>query len=139
MDTGIDYPRIIDETFYTKTFSQNKILGRALLNGRLYADGKVIASVITKEDMQEFGVMPRHLDGIVNQLRVTKGVEAAVFLYETDDNQLKASTRSNGLVDLAEIAVNFGGGGHVCAAGFSMQGDADTAIEAIVAEIKRQL
>ena len=30
METGIDYPKIVDETFYTKTFCQNKILGQAL-------------------------------------------------------------------------------------------------------------
>ena len=52
---------------------------------------------------------------------------------------MKVSTRSNGLVNVAEIAVKFGGGGHVRAAGFSMQGDPDTIIETIVAEIKKQL
>ena len=70
---------------------------------------------------------------------MTKGVEAAVFLYETGDGLMKVSTRSNGLVNVAEIAVKFGGGGHVRAAGFSMQGDPDTIIETIVAEIKKQL
>ena len=139
METGIDYSKIIDDTFYTKTFGQNQILGKALLKSRLYADGKVIASVITQKDMDEFGVLPKHLDGIVNQLRVTKGVEAAVFLYETEDGQLKASTRSNGRVDLAKIAVKFGGGGHMRAAGFSMQGDPDKAVETIAAEIEKQL
>lgn len=139
METGIDFPRIADETFYKKTYGQNQILGRALLKSRLYADGRIIASVITQKDMEEFGVMPRHLDGIVNQLRVTKGVEAAVFLYETGDGQLKASTRSNGLVNLAEIAIKFGGGGHVRAAGFSMKGEPDAVIETIAAEIKKQL
>ncbi len=139
MGMGIDFPKIADETFYKKTYGQNQILGRALLKSRLYADGKVIASVVTKQEMDEFSVMPRHLDGIVSQLRVTKGVEAAVFLYETGDGLMKVSTRSNGLVNVAEIAVKFGGGGHVRAAGFSMQGDPDTIIETIVAEIKKQL
>lgn len=139
MGMGIDFPKIADETFFKKTYGQNKILGRALLNSRLYADGKVIASVITQKDMDEFGVMPRHLDGIVSQLRVTKGVEAAVFLYETGDGMLKASTRSNGLVDVARIAVKFGGGGHVRAAGFSMAGDPDQIIGTVVAEIEKQL
>ncbi len=139
METGIDFPRIADETFYKKTYGQNRILGRALLKSRLYEGGRIIASVITQKDMEEFDVMPRHLDGIVNQLRVTKGVEAAVFLYETGDGQFKASTRSNGLVNLAEIAVKFGGGGHVRAAGFSVKGDPLAAIESIAAEIKKQL
>ena len=35
--------------------------------------------------MEKFDVLPKHMDGIVSQLRVTKGVELAVFLYENED------------------------------------------------------
>jgi len=139
MEMGIDYTKIVDETFYTKTFEQNKILGQALLNAGLYLDGKVIVSVITLEEMRQFHALPKHLDGIVNQLRVTKGVEVAVFLYENEDGTYKASTRCNGDVDLVQIAVTFGGGGHKKAAGFSIQGDRSRMIERIVEEIKKQL
>ena len=68
--------------------------------------------------MQEYDVLPKHLDGIVSQLRVTKDVEVAIFLYELEDGEFKVSTRSKELVDLSEIAVKFDGGGHVRAAGF---------------------
>ena len=74
MEKGIDYPKIVDETFYTKTFAQNRILGQALLNSRLYLNGACIVSVITQEEMERFEVLPKHLDGIVNQLRITKDV-----------------------------------------------------------------
>lgn len=139
MEMGIDYSKIIDETFYTKTFEQNQILGKALLKSERYLDGKVIASVITAEDMNQYHVLPKHLDGIVNQLRVTKGVEIAVFLYETGDGAFKVSSRSNGLVDAAEIATGFGGGGHARAAGFSMEGNPKEIMEIILAEIKKRL
>ena len=139
METGIDYSKIIDETFYTKTFEQNQILGKALTESRLYLDQKVIASVVTMEDMRQYRVLPKHLDGIVNQLRVTKGVEAAVFLYETQDGAFKVSARSNGRVNVAEIAVKFGGGGHARAAGCSMEGTPEEIISTITEEIKRQL
>ena len=140
METGIDFTKIVDETFYTKTFVQNKILGKALLEAKLYREGKIIASVITAEDMKNFQVLPKHLDGIVNQLRITKGVEVALFLYENDDGTFKASTRCNGDVDLAKIAVAFGGGGHKKAAGFSIKKDEpEKMIEKIVTEIEKQL
>lgn len=139
METGIDFSKIVDETFYTKTFEQNQILGKALLESRRYADNRVIASVVTLSDMETFSVLPKHLDGIVNQLRVTKGVEVALFLYENEDGTYKVSTRSNGLVDVAKIAVGFGGGGHQRAAGFSMTGTAEDIIHRIVAEIEKQL
>ena len=139
MEQGINYTKIIDDTFYTKTFEQNQILGKALLSCRRYADDKIIASVVTAEDMETYHVLPRHLDGIVNQLRITRGVEAAVFLYENEDGTYKVSTRSNGLVDVAALAVKFGGGGHKQAAGFSMKGDPWESISVIVAEIEKQL
>ena len=81
MEKGINFTKIVDDTFYTKTFAQNKILGQALLNSQLYLDGMVIAAAVTKEEMERCQVLPKHLDGIVSQLRVTKGVEAAIFLY----------------------------------------------------------
>jgi len=139
MEQGIDYTKIIDDTFYTKTFEQNQILGKALLSGRRFADGRIIASVVTAEDMETYHVLPKHLDGIVNQLRITRGVEAAVFLYESEDGTYKVSTRSNGQIDVAALAMKFGGGGHRQAAGFSMKGKPWEIISVIVSEIEKQL
>lgn len=139
METGIDYPKIVDETFYTKTFGQNKILGQALLNAELYLDGAVIASVITKAEMDKFSVLPKHLDGIVNQLRVTKDVKIALFLYENEDKTFKGSLRVNGDYNVAEIAAEFGGGGHVKAAGFTIDGPIDTAMDRILSVIKEKI
>jgi phosphoesterase RecJ-like protein len=139
MEMGIDYPKIVDETFYTKTFAQNRILGQALLNAQLYLDGKVIVSVVTRKEMEEYGVLPKHLDGIVNQLRVTKDVVVAAFLYENEDATFKGSLRVNGDFNVAEIAVGFGGGGHVKAAGFSADGPAEKVIERLLAAIEEKL
>lgn len=139
METGIDYPKIVDETFYTKTFGQNKILGQALLNAELYLDGAVIASMITQAEMDEFSVLPKHLDGIVNQLRVTKDVKIALFLYENEDKTFKGSLRVNGDYNVAEIAAEFGGGGHVKAAGFTIDGPIDTAMDRILSVIREKI
>lgn len=125
MECGINYPKIVDDTFYTKTYNQNRIMGLALLKSRLHLNGKCISSVITEEEMTQYDVLPKHLDGIVNQLRVTKDVEVAVFLYETGDGTFKVSTRSREVVDVSKVAVKYGGGGHIRAAGFSMTGDAE--------------
>jgi phosphoesterase RecJ-like protein len=139
MEMGIDYPKIVDETFYTKTFAQNRILGQALLNAELYLDGKVIVSVITRKEMEAYGVLPKHLDGIVNQLRVTKDVVVAAFLYENEDATFKGSLRVNGDFNVAEIAVGFGGGGHVKAAGFSADGPVEEVIKRLLAAIEEKL
>ena len=139
MGKGINYTKIIDETFYTKTFEQNKILGQALLNSRRYLENQVIAAAVTREEMERYHVLPKHLDGIVSQLRVTKGAEAAIFLYENEDGSWKISMRSNERVDVAEIAVKFQGGGHVRAAGATMEGSSESVIEKLCEEMKKQL
>lgn len=139
MDKGINFPKIVDETFFTKTYNQNRIMGLALVKSVLHENGKCISSVITREEMEAYDVLPKHLDGIVSQLRVTKDVEVAIFLYELEPGEFKVSTRSKECVDLSAIAVRFGGGGHVRAAGFSMSGDPDEIVEAILAEVRKQL
>ena len=139
METGIDYPKIVDDTFYTKTFGQNKILGLALLNAELYLDGADSATVVFQEDMKRFSVLPKHLDGIVNQLRVTKDTKIALFLYENEDGTFKGSLRVNGETNVADIAAQFGGGGHVKAAGFSIEGPIDTAMERILNVIRENI
>lgn len=132
MDKGIDFSRIVDDTFYTKTYEQNLILGKALLKSERFCGGKVIFSVITRQEMEECGALPRHLDGIVNQLRITRGVEMAVFLYQTDENGYKASIRTNGVVNAAKLSRAFGGGGHERAAGFSAEGRPEEIIRRIL-------
>lgn len=139
MDRGIDYPKIVDDTFYTKTFNQNKILGQALLKSQLHYDGQVISCVISAEEMAEFDVMPKHLDGIVNQLRVTKDVRVALFMYETNEGAYKGSLRVNGEFDATKVAMAFGGGGHVKAAGFSIEGPEEEALSRVLLEIKKYL
>ena len=122
MAKGIDFSRIIDESFYPSTYVQNQILGRALLESVVFLDGKCIFSVVRRKDMVFYGVESSDLDGIVDQLRVTEGVEVAIFLHETENHVYKVSMRSKALVDVSKVAAYFGGGGHVRAAGCTMSG-----------------
>ena len=67
--------------------------------------------------MDAYGVAASDLDQIVSQLRITKGVEVACFLYQVGKDDFKVSFRSNGRIDVAALAMEYGGGGHVRAAG----------------------
>ncbi len=136
---GFDFPKIIEETFYEKTFVQNQILGRALLESILFMDGRCIVAVISKKMMNFYGVTGKDLDGIINQMRNTKGVECAIFLYELDNLEYKVSMRSGGMINVSSIAQFFGGGGHVRAAGCTVKGTAHDVINNISAQIELQL
>lgn len=139
LEFDFDFPKLIDETFHQKTYVQNQILGRALLESILFMDGKCIVSTIDQKTMEFFECGPKDMDGIVNQLRVTTGVEVAIFMYETGTMEYKVSLRSNGLVDVSLVASFFGGGGHIRAAGCSMNGTFHDVINNISREIEKQL
>ena len=139
MRRNIRSNEIIDKTFYEKTYAQNQILGRALLESIVFMDGKCIVSWVTQKMMDFYRVTPKDLDGIVSQLRVTKGVEVAMFLYETAPLEYKVSLRATNDVDVSIIAQRFGGGGHVKAAGVTMRGTVHDIINNISEQIELQL
>ena len=139
MRRNIRANEMIDKTFYEKTYAQNKILGKALEESYLLSEGKIIVSCITKEMMNDYGVIPKDLEGIVSQLRVTKGVEVAIFLYQTGEEEYKVSLRASGDVDVSKVAEAFDGGGHKKAAGVSIKGNAKEIIAQITEHIQAQL
>ena len=139
MEKGFDFNELLDQTFFQKTYLQNQILGRARLESMLRMDGKCIISALRKKDLDFYGVTSEDLDGIVSQLRNTTGVEVAIFLYETAIQEFKVSLRSNGRVDVSRVASYFGGGGHVRAAGCTMQGSVYDVLNNLTLHIEKQL
>lgn len=139
VEYDFDGPKIIQDTFYVKSYVQNQILGRALLESILFMDGKCIVSMVDRKMMDFYEVLPKHLEGIVNQLKNTRGVEVAIFMYEMGTQRYKVSMRSNGLVNVATVAAVFGGGGHERAAGVEMNGTYYDVINALSKEIAIQL
>ncbi len=136
---GIDGSYIADVTFTEKTYVQNQVLGRALMESILVLDGNCIVSGFRLKDMDFYGVHPVDLDGIVSQLRQTKGVETAIFLHEIGNQQYKVSMRSKSKVDVSRIAAYFGGGGHIRAAGCTMQGTFHDVVNNLTSQIEKQL
>mgnify|MGYP001153816700 FL=1 len=138
MEKQIPYTEILEETFYKKTYLQNQVMGKALLESMRLLNGKCIVSVMRQKDMDFFGVTTTDLDGIVSQMKQTKGVEVAIFLYETD-MEYKVSLRSENIVDVSKVASYFGGGGHVRAAGVTMKGTFHDIVNNLTLHIERQL
>lgn len=136
---GIEFSKLLDESFYSRTYVQNQILGRCLMESILLLDGKVVLSSISRKMLDFYQAGHADLDGIVDQLRITKGTEVAVFIYESDSNEYKVSLRSNSYVNVSKIAVFFGGGGHVRAAGYSMVGSLYDVINNLLPHIDVQL
>ena len=139
MERGVDAPALIRKTYVEKSYAQNQVLGRALMESILFMDGRCIASYIRRREMEFYGVEPKALDGIVSHLRDTKGVEVAVFMYELKPSVYKVSLRSKEQVDVSRIAQYLGGGGHKRAAGFTMAGTPHDVLNNLSGLIEDQL
>lgn len=136
---GFDFSEIIEETFYERTYLQTQIMGRAILESVRFMNDRCIVSMVSRRMMEFYRVTPKDLDGIVNHLQSVKGVDCSIFMYETGTLEYKVSMRSNGKVDVSAVAVKFGGGGHVRAAGCTMNGTYHDNINNLSIEIEEQL
>lgn len=136
---GFDFSALIEKTFFEKTYVQTQIMGRAVLESIRFMNDRCIVSMVSRRMMDFYQVDTKDLDGIVNQLQVVSGVDCAIFMYEIGTLEYKVSMRSNGKVNVADVAVKFGGGGHVRAAGCTMNGTYHDNINNLSKEIAGQL
>ncbi len=138
IDKGADFARIINETYYTRSYKATRVTGFVLENCKLALDGKVVWGSISSEELKRFEVSPLDLSSIIDTLREVSGTEVAIFLYPVG-NSYKLSFRSNYIIDVNQIAGNFGGGGHTRAAGASVNESPESVIPKILSLIQAQL
>ena len=108
------------------------------MTSKLALDGKVVYSYLTPADMDRYSVTPVELSNVIDTLREVSGTEVAIFLYPVNGEN-KISLRSNYIVDVNAIAKNFGGGGHVRAAGGSSKDSPEETITKLLKLIQEQL
>lgn len=136
---GFDFPRLILETFYQRTYVQSQVLGRVLLESIRFMDGSCIVSCLERKTMDFYNVENTDLDGIVNHLRNIEGIHCAIFMYQTDVLEYKVSLRSDEWVDVSKVAAFFGGGGHKRAAGCIMRGTFHDCVNNLSFYIKEEM
>ena len=140
MSRGIPFTDIITDSFYKKSHAQNVMMGRAVASSELFFDGKLVFAAVPRRERFELGLSTKELDGIVNQLTNTNGVEVSAFLYELDGgNEFKISLRSWKYVDVSAVCAAFGGGGHVRAAGCLIRGTLEEVKSRLLAKIEKAL
>ena len=138
LECGVDVGELSKQIFDTKSVGYFRAYKRGIDNLEILEDGKIAILAITEADFAELGVDEKIIDGIVELPRSVEGALVGVYIRERSDGDFKASLRSNGDVDVAKVAVAFGGGGHIKASGFSVKAPIDEVKRAIVAEIKKQ-
>lgn len=135
---GINLSRVYKQALLT--VSRNKFEAQKVAMDRMefFADGKICFTYITKNDIESLGLKDGDHEGIVEIGRNIENVEVSIFLRE-EEKGYKISLRSNEYVNVAEVCMVFGGGGHIKAAGASTTMARDEAKNTLVREIEKRL
>jgi phosphoesterase RecJ-like protein len=134
---GADPIRIAQDVYFSASMAKMLLLGAALCN--LRREGRLAWLWVTHGDMVRSCATEEDCEGIVNYAVCIAGVEAAAFLRELPDRQVRLSLRSKGGIDVAAIAARLGGGGHPAASGCTLDGPLSRAVESILAEMRPAL
>lgn len=141
MRSGIDTARINQLLFDSKSMEVIAAEKAAMETLKLYHRGKIAVVCFTFAKKKELGVLDEHLETIIDVARSVEGVEVAVAIRQPNEERtFRASTRSSNRVDVSAVCAEFGGGGHVRAAGCTIKADSiEHARDLVVAEIEKQL
>lgn len=117
LDNGLDVARVRNNMENRLTMPGLRLQGELLSRFSLHEDNRVAFAWVSQDDFKRFNATKEDLDSIVNRLCRVRGVFIAAVLREEGPHESKVSMRSTGSVSVREIAASMGGGGHVNAAG----------------------
>ena len=140
LENGVNISSVYENVMQKVSLSRFNLTKIAVNRLELLENGKIAFTYVTLEDEEMVGAENGDHEGIVEQGRSIEGVEVSVFLRETE-NGYKTSLRANSdsKVNVADICMIFGGGGHIRAAGCLLPYTLEVSKEKIIEEIKRNL
>ena len=119
-ETGVDDAGVAAQVYTNGSLGRLRLTGMLLDRMQLEHDQRIAVLALNDAMLAEAGCDSDDLEGIVNLPLAARDVRAVIFLKETDDG-LRVSLRSKDAVDVRQVAVSFGGGGHLNAAGFTVE------------------
>ena len=122
---GVDPYTVAQHVYGTYSLGRIKLLNMALDSIEISANGKLSLMTLTQDMFAETDTNPEDVDGMINYAKRIEDVKVAALIMENANGashkRFHVSLRSDGTVDVAEIAASFGGGGHFNAAGFGVE------------------
>lgn len=134
-----DFYRINKLMFETKSRLRLALEADAANRVALSQDGRIAYLGVSLARQKELGADYRELDTMINVIRQLEGVEVAIVAKERESGVFKVSVRSEAVFDASRFCAVFGGGGHVAAAGCTVEGKEEEVLSALLDEAKRRL
>ncbi len=132
---GADPSHCARSIYFAHSVAKMRLLGEALRN--LNTEGNVAWTWVTQKQMEHCDAKEEDCEGLVNYVLSIGEVEVAAFFRELPDERFRVSLRSKGKLDVARVAEDFGGGGHECASGCSIDGPLAQAVHRVLDRIRR--
>lgn len=139
IEAGADYAAINRALFDTKSKARVAIEKQVLDTLSFAENGQIAWVCITQKMLRETGAMETELDGLAALPRMIEGVEVGITLREQQDGSYKVSIRTAQKADASAICAEFGGGGHLRAAGCRFTCTYQEAVERLLSAAKRTL
>ena len=131
---GADPAAVAREVFQSRSVASLELERIVLSRMRFGLGGAYVASYLTRDDFEETGAVKADAEPLINTLRSLAGIRVACMLREEPEH-IRGSFRAKDDTDVAAIAHTMGGGGHRAAAGFTLYGSLDQAIEKVDAAV----
>jgi phosphoesterase RecJ-like protein len=117
LDKNVVPGDVFDKIYDRSKFSKIKLTGAALESMQLYGkDMKIAYIVLKQETFKKLGAFESDTDNLVNYTLSVEGVVIGLMFMELKEG-FKVSFRSKGTIPMNKLAGEFGGGGHINAAG----------------------
>lgn len=136
LDCGIDNAAITRHIYETSSFGYVKVLGAALQRAQLVADVGLVWMAVTQEDLESCGVAWQETEGFIDVLRRVEAASCTLVAKEQNDGNWKVSMRSQGAIDVGEVARRLGGGGHRLSAALIAEGSVEELIGRVVSTLQ---
>ena len=136
---GADTYNIIQVFFETKTKTYAALERLALDSMRFYFSDRCAVICVTQDMYKRSGSDESETDRLANLPRQIEGVLVGVTMRELKDGSFKASVRTHGDIDASAICQRLGGGGHMGAAGCTLYGSKQQAVNSLLKEIQAEI
>jgi phosphoesterase RecJ-like protein len=132
---GADPSHCARSIYFAHSVGKMRLLGEALRH--LNTEGQIGWTWVTQEQMERCAAKEEDCEGLVNYVLSIGEIEVAALFRELPDGRFRVSLRSKGKLDVARVAEGFGGGGHECASGCSVDGPLAQALREILEPLRQ--
>ncbi|MFA6379018.1 MAG: DHH family phosphoesterase [Candidatus Omnitrophota bacterium] len=112
LETNVNFNSIAERYYWRKNLAAMYLTGLSFMRIKTAHQGKIVWSIIYKEDFKEHKGKQEDVDPVADDLLMLAGAEVSLFFREIENNMLRVSLRSKGKIDVGYLATTYGGGGH---------------------------